>query len=325
MFASHPVEWRIWEESEERATLLPFAGATMDFTVMSYNVLADDLLMGNLELYAHCPPEVLDWSYRCNLLLGEILKWTPDVRRKLLISLGIAVSYMLISNHLFRSFVSKRFKEATITVIFIRPCRREVGHRSDDYTEVSFFFLCWVTFIFVHQGYTCAYKQRTGSKTDGCATCFHTSRFTEVSVTPLEYFRPDVKVLDRHNVGMVSLLRPVVTCGSKVTAAGPPLCVANTHLLFNPKRGDVKLAQLAVMLAEIDEVVKSCHASGELCNVVLCGDFNSLPHSPVYEFITTGELYFQGLPAWTVGRASCHQCLKGLLLNNPLITMCCII
>lgn len=158
---------------------------------------------------------------------------------------------------------------------------------------------------FVDQGYTCVYKQRTGSKTDGCATCYRTSRFSEVSVTPLEYFRPDVKVLDRHNVGIVSLLRPVVTCESKVTVMGPSLCVANTHLLFNPKRGDVKLAQLAVMLAEIDRVVKSCQASGELCNVILCGDFNSVPHSPLYELITTGQLYFQDLPAWTVGLAFC--------------------
>lgn len=135
----------------------------------------------------------------------------------------------------------------------------------------------------------------------------------EVSVTPLEYFRPDTKVLDRHNVGLVLLLRPVATSRSKVTLMGPPLCVANTHLLFNPRRGDVKLAQLAVMLAEIDRVVKSCEANGELCNVILCGDFNSVPHSPLYELITTGGLYFQDLPAWMVGQALCNHCLKDLL------------
>lgn len=32
------------------------------------------------------------------------------------------------------------------------------------------------------------------------------------------------------------------------------LCIANTHLLFNKRRGDVKLAQLAVLLANIDRV-----------------------------------------------------------------------
>lgn len=149
-------------------------------------------------------------------------------------------------------------------------------------------------------GYTCVYKRRTGTKTDGCATCYRRSCFSEVSVTLLEFFRPETELLDRHNVGIVLLLRPVVTRGSQVKAMGPPLCVANTHLLYNPRRGDVKLTQLAIMLAEIDRVVKSCKANGELCNLILCGDFNSVPHMPLYQLITTGELYFHALPAWMV-------------------------
>lgn len=78
--------WRVWEEVHENATaaepaqiLLPFAKASMDFTVMSYNILAMDLLEANQELYTHCPLEVLDWSYRYSLIVEEILKWAPDV------------------------------------------------------------------------------------------------------------------------------------------------------------------------------------------------------------------------------------------------------
>lgn len=94
LFALYLVEWRIWEEKEEwsravEATPLSvlFAEASFDFTVMSYNILADDLLMANLELYTHCPLEVLDWSYRCTLLLEEILKWAPDVRQAVFVFL----------------------------------------------------------------------------------------------------------------------------------------------------------------------------------------------------------------------------------------------
>lgn len=76
--------WRVWEEVDESGataapTLIPFPFTKMDFTVMSYNILAQDLLEANPDLYVHCPLEVLDWSYRCNLLLEEILKWAPDV------------------------------------------------------------------------------------------------------------------------------------------------------------------------------------------------------------------------------------------------------
>ncbi|XP_042356989.1 protein angel homolog 1 [Plectropomus leopardus] len=245
------VMWRVWEEMDESATAAePFTKASMDFTVMSYNILAQDLLETNWELYTHCPPEVIDWSYRCSLLLEEIQKWEPDIL-----------------------------------------CLQEV--QENHYNE----HLCPVL---SQMGYTCVYKQRTGAKTDGCATCYRSSRFSEVSVTTLEFFRPETKLLDRHNVAIVLLLQPAVIQGSEIKAKGPPLCVANTHLLFNPRRGDVKLAQLAIMLAEIDSVVKSCKAKGEHCNLILCGDFNSVPNMPLYQLITTGELFFQGLPAWMI-------------------------
>lgn len=143
------------------------------------------------------------------------------------------------------------------------------------------------------------YKRRTGTKTDGCATCFRSS-FSQVAATHLEFFKPETELLDRHNVGIVLLLRPLVNWGSQVKEVGSPLCVANTHLLFNPRRGDVKLAQLAILLAEIDSVIKSCKAKGEHCNVIMCGDFNSVPHMPLYQLITTSQLHYQNLPAWMV-------------------------
>ncbi|XP_054652099.1 protein angel homolog 1 isoform X2 [Dunckerocampus dactyliophorus] len=236
----------------------------MDFTVMSYNILAQDLLEDNMELYRHCRLEVLDWDYRCNILLEEICRWAPDIL-----------------------------------------CLQEVQENHYDTQLYP---------ALTQMGYNCAYKKRTGNKTDGCATCYRSNCFSEVSVTLLEFFRPETELLDRHNVGIVLLLRPLVYQGSKVSAKGSLLCVANTHLLFNPSRGDVKLAQLAIMLAEIDSVVKSWKAKGEHCNVILCGDFNSVPHMPLYQLITTGELYFQGIPAWMVSgqknlshKTDCHR------------------
>lgn len=51
----------------------------MTFTVMSYNILAQDLLEANEDLYRHSPSKVLDWSFRRTLLVKEIQKWAPDV------------------------------------------------------------------------------------------------------------------------------------------------------------------------------------------------------------------------------------------------------
>ncbi|TNN52303.1 Protein angel 1 [Liparis tanakae] len=215
------VMWRVWEdvsESAPSAEPLPFTTASMDFTVMSYNVLAQDLLEANPELYTHCPLEALDWSCRCSLLLEELHKWAPDIL-----------------------------------------CLQEVQenhYRDQLHPALSL------------MGYACVFKRRSGTKTDGCATCYRRSRFSELSVATLEFYKPEVELLDRHNVAVVLLLRPAVTQGAVVKAKGRPLCVANTHLLFNPRRGDVKLAQLAMLMAEIDRLVKSCKAKGEDCNLI---------------------------------------------------------
>lgn len=184
--------------------------------------------------------------------------------------------------------------------------------------------------VLTQMGYTCVYKRRTGTKTDGCATCYRSSFFGELSVIEVEYFRPEIELLDRHNVGIIVLLRPMVVQGSEVKVQGPPLCVANTHLLFNPRRGDIKLAQLAILLAEMDKVVKSCKSKGEHCNIILCGDFNSVPQSPLYELITKGELYYQGLPAWMISgqedlsyKPYFHKLFAPLWPNTLGITDCC--
>uniref|UniRef100_A0A3P9HAB5 Angel homolog 1 (Drosophila) n=1 Tax=Oryzias latipes TaxID=8090 RepID=A0A3P9HAB5_ORYLA len=279
------VIWRVWKELSDcnaAAELIPFpfSDGSMDFTVMSYNILAPDLLELNQYLYKHCPLEVLDWNYRYNLLVEEIKKWTPDIL-----------------------------------------CLQEV--QENHYREQLHPAL-------IEMGYSCIYKCRTGTKTDGCAVCYRSKRFAEVSFTKLEFFRPETGLLNRHNVGIVLLLRPLVAQGAALKESGPLLCLANTHLLFNPRRGDVKLAQLAIMLAEIDAVVKSCKVKGEHCNVVLCGDFNSLPNTPLYQLIVTGELYYQGLPAWMVSgqedlsyKPSCHRLSAPLLPGSLGITDSC--
>jgi len=74
------------------------------------------------------------------------------------------------------------------------------------------------------------------------------------------------------------------------------LCIANTHLLFNPRRGDVKLAQMMLLLSEIDRLSHLDDFSYPLRSVyhptLICGDFNSEPYSQLYEFMRHGRINF---------------------------------
>ena len=89
-------------------------------------------------------------------------------------------------------------------------------------------------------GYKCRYKVRTGDKRDGCAICFKRSRFDLLSWKPVEYFHPGVAVLNRDNVGGLVMLRPLGIPEAN-QLVDLQFCVANTHLLYNPRRGDVKV------------------------------------------------------------------------------------
>lgn len=67
-------------------------------------------------------------------------------------------------------------------------------------------------------------------------------------------------------------------------------------MLFNPKRGDTKIAQLQLLLANIDRVAfkKSKIIENKLKNeyhpIILCGDFNFSNKSRIYEFLTKAKL-----------------------------------
>ena len=105
-------------------------------------------------------------------------------------------------------------------------------------------------------------------------------------------------IMDRDNVGLILALDPIV---DDVRTNKPSIFIANTHLLFNKSRGDIKLLQLARLLAEIDEMAKvqsnlpqNATAEDVYNPVIICGDFNSMPHSPLYKLITEGKLKYQG-------------------------------
>uniref|UniRef100_A0A8C0W8Q4 Protein angel homolog 1 n=1 Tax=Castor canadensis TaxID=51338 RepID=A0A8C0W8Q4_CASCN len=276
----HEILWREWEDfstQPDAQGLEAGDGPQFQFTLMSYNILAQDLMQQSSELYLHCHPDILNWNYRFANLMQEFQHWDPDIL-----------------------------------------CLQEV--QEDHYWEQLEPSLRMM-------GFTCFYKRRTGCKTDGCAVCYKPTRFRLLCASPVEYFRPGLELLNRDNVGLVLLLQPLVPEGlGQVSVA--PLCVANTHVLYNPRRGDVKLAQMAILLAEVDKVARL--SDGSHCPIILCGDLNSVPDSPLYNFIRDGELQYNGMPAWKVsGQEDFSHQLYQRKLQAPLwpsslgITDCC--
>ena len=156
-------------------------------------------------------------------------------------------------------------------------CLQEVQFRNPDHCQEHI-----IPFLKSH-GYTSVFKNKTGDKVDGCLTAFKKDKFSLEETCPVEYKIDRVPVLDRDNVGLVVKLTPMNKQSAK------PVIVANTHLLYNPKRGDIRLCQIALLLAEIDRI-----QAGEDIPVILTGDFNSEPKSHVVKLLESGSCQYAG-------------------------------
>ena len=207
------------------------------FTILSYNILADKLMKAHPALYTRSRREDLDWRNRWAGIKAELraMDW-PDI-----------------------------------------VCLQEVQFRNPDHaTELI------VPFLGRH-GYTAVVKPKTGQKDDGCLTAFRKDKFMLEESCPVDYKVDRVSVLDRDNVGLLLKLTPV-------SGSFSPLVIANTHLLYNPKRGDIRLCQTAMLLAEIDRL-----RSDSSTPVILTGDLNSEPSSPVLKLLTSGDISYAGV------------------------------
>jgi len=117
------------------------------------------------------------------------------------------------------------------------------------------------------------------SRTDGCAIYFDKQRFAVAQAEALILDAGASKV----NAAAVAVLDLVGERDS--------LVVATAHLLFNPKRGDLRLRQ-AQSLTEVVAALARDHADRRSRRVgtMVLGDLNSTPESSVYEFLANGRV-----------------------------------
>jgi len=163
---------------------------------------------------------------------------------------------------------------------------------------------------------------------DGLAVFYRKNMFYLLKFHPI-YLDKGVRHMNGDNVAAVLILEPIVTI-SHLSDFGfyypsyEPIVIVTTHLLFTPQRGDVKLAQLAVIFSEIDAIAKKKNnycgeqeKTGELgpwdyYPIVFCGDMNFQPHCPLFNFVTRGSLYFDQIEVSTMGGS-----LENIVKSNP--------
>lgn len=140
-----------------------------------------------------------------------------------------------------------------------------------------------------NRGYSGIWKMRTGDAIDGCAIFWRTSRFKLMHEESIEFSKLGL----RDNIAQLCVLE----CATLGNVANRPGCtmspanhnrvvVGNIHVLYNPRRGEIKLGQVRVLLNRAQAVSKIWDDAP----IVICGDFNSTPKSPLYNFISEQQL-----------------------------------
>ncbi|KAF8774889.1 2' like protein [Argiope bruennichi] len=150
------------------------------------------------------------------------------------------------------------------------------------------------------KGYSGYYTKKGGHRYEGVATFFQTSKFRfkrkydillnrivkekhiygELFSKVAGNLKDMNKLLSQKSVLQLLLLE-------HIHLPGYELLVANTHLYSNKDSPEVRLIQAAVCTAFIEHTVnrKNLQSPG----IIFCGDFNSLPHSPTYNFLMSGK------------------------------------
>ncbi|KAJ3328231.1 Glucose-repressible alcohol dehydrogenase transcriptional effector [Blyttiomyces sp. JEL0837] len=251
----HEREWISLEED--------FSAPQNDvYTVMCYNTLCDKY--ATAQAYAYTPSWALNWDYRKELLLQDILNYNADI-----------VCMQEVEMSQFEEYFSEQLGQLGDYegVFWPKSRARTMG----DFEKRS---------------------------VDGCATFFKTTKFTLVERHLIEFQqiamqRPDLRrTEDVYNRVMVKDNIAVITILESVDNPGLRILVANAHLHWDPTYMDVKLVQTAMLIEEIQKhasnyaLQQSRAGSGNkgTLPIILCGDFNSLPNSGVYEYLSKGSV-----------------------------------
>eukprot|EP00940_MAST-03C_sp_MAST-3C-sp2_P001335 g1335.t1 len=233
---------------------------TSSIRIVSYNVLAE--IYANKQMYPYCPLWALSWNFRKRNLMRQMSAFDADI-------------YCLqeVQADRFEEFFYPSFRAKGFEGLYKKKTREAMGRKG---------------------------------KIDGCAIFYRTSRFRLLEKYVIEFNDAAMAVaragtlLSKQNASKIevqdALHRVMKDNVAQVLvletlpngvddSGGKQFCLCNTHIFWDPQFCDVKLWQTQMLLQELEKF-----NIGRNLPLVLSGDFNSMPDSSVYEYLTTGRV-----------------------------------
>lgn len=273
--------------------------------VVSYNTLAE--IYATKTQYPYAPLWVLSWSYRRLLLVAELRRLDADI-----------LCLQEVQADHFDSFLCPALKSLGYTGLYKQKTRDSMGKagRVDGcalFYKTSRFALQSKHVVEFNEAASMKFggaSSSTGGVSGGLSTPMKRGGHGSISSPAPDIAEPAtgpayaanskqsilagasgegkraLQRLLRDNVAQVVSLQIIADAhgapvsGRQGGSSPPELLVCNTHLFWDPEFGDVKLWQTHMLVRELESM---CAANGT--PLVLCGDFNSEPHTAVSKLL----------------------------------------
>jgi CCR4-NOT transcription complex subunit 6 len=247
------------------------------FTVMCYNVLCDRY--ATRQQYGYCPQWALNWEYRKKGILDEVRHYGADI-----------VTLQEVETDQFYNFFLPELKREGYEGIFSPKSRAKTMSELDR------------------------------KHVDGCAIFWRLTKFSLIKEHLVEFNQvamanaegSDVmlnRVMTKDNIALAALLETKEQCwenGVPTDQVNQPLLVATAHIHWDPEFCDVKLIQTMMLIDQLKRICDDSSGTGDQLHsfrpsghkvydrnsiqLLLCGDFNSLPESGVVEYLQNGRI-----------------------------------
>eukprot|EP01117_Protostelium_nocturnum_P011949 TRINITY_DN4371_c0_g1_i1.p1 TRINITY_DN4371_c0_g1~~TRINITY_DN4371_c0_g1_i1.p1 ORF type:complete len:573 (-),score=168.28 TRINITY_DN4371_c0_g1_i1:90-1808(-) len=233
--------------------------------VISYNILANSY--ANTGQYGYCPAWALDWGFRSQGIMKELLRHEPDVICLQEVEAGTYKEFFVIElgSHGYSGVFTPKSRARTM----------------DDWTVVD--------------GCATFYKRTKFNLAEEVSLEFQgmaMSKHKELGEDPDAFSR----LITKDNIASIAVLQikedpplSVVSKGPKYAPKPKHILIANTHIHWNPEFRDVKLLQVQFLLEQLSTMT-SPKSKWNRIPMVICGDFNSMPDSGPYELLSTGKI-----------------------------------
>ncbi|EGT40060.1 hypothetical protein CAEBREN_19479 [Caenorhabditis brenneri] len=295
---THPPPERNWVMIRHADPERPIA----TFTVLCYNVLCDKYATVNQ--YSYCPSWALNWEYRKTLIIKEIRTYEADV-----------ITLQEVETEQYRALFYTELKNLGYNGIFAPKTRaKTMGDEERKYVDGCAIF--WKTDKFdMDKHHVFEFSTIAMAKASGSENIIN-------------------RVMPRDNIGLCAVLKIKenvyanrrMSIPANDNVVGNPLVVCTAHIHWDPEFCDVKLVQSMTLANEVtrvlEEVSKKYMITQQQVPVLICGDFNSLPDSGVFEYLSKGQITRRHMDLKTFREDTCLEKFSSStdknILSHPL-------